>query len=87
VGAGDQDDDGNLEPELQEPTGEVGDARAGRLAEEEDYESDLYAEDVGIDGAGAGAEEAAVHLVDGRDLPVDGEPPAWTRSDIEDESR
>ncbi len=49
--------------------GEVGDARAGRLVAEDegrapDEEKDLVAEDVGIDGAGSSAEEAAVHVVD-----------------------
>lgn len=49
--------------------GEVGEDRAGRLVAEdqglgEDEEKDLIAEDVGIDGAGASAEEAAVHVVD-----------------------
>ena len=49
--------------------GEVGDARSGRLVAEdegltEDTEADLVAEDVGIDGAGASAEEAAVHVID-----------------------
>jgi hypothetical protein len=49
--------------------GEVGGDRAGRLVApdegvHEDTERDLVAEDVGIDGAGAGAEEAAVHVVD-----------------------
>jgi hypothetical protein len=48
--------------------GEVGDARAGRLVAEdegahEDTEKDLVAEDVGIDGAAAGAEEAAMHVI------------------------
>ncbi|WP_420036512.1 DUF5709 domain-containing protein [Streptomyces sp. cg28] len=48
---------------------EVGDARSGRLvAEEMDLdgatEESLTAEDAGIDGAGASAEEAAVHIVD-----------------------
>ncbi len=48
--------------------GEVGDRRAGRLVEPdegltEDTESDLVADDVGIDGAAASAEEAAVHVV------------------------
>jgi hypothetical protein len=47
---------------------EVGDGeRAGRLVAEDegvrtDTEKDLVATDVGIDGAGAGAEEAAVHV-------------------------
>ena len=49
--------------------GEVGEARAGRLVADdegvtEDTEPDLVAEDVGIDGAGASAEEAAVHVID-----------------------
>jgi hypothetical protein len=47
---------------------EVGDERAGRLGEPGDgvvdTDDELYAEDEGIDGAGASAEEAAVHLVD-----------------------
>src|SRR5690606_12951345 len=48
--------------------GEVGDRRAGRLVDPnggigEDVESELIGEDVGIDGAGASAEEAAVHVV------------------------
>ena len=49
--------------------GEVGGDRAGRLVEDDagagpDTDKDLYATDVGIDGAAASAEEAAVHLVD-----------------------
>ena len=87
VGAGDVHEDDDFEPELQEPTGEVGDARAGRLAGEDDYESDLFARDVGIDGAAAGAEEAAVHIVEGDDLLDDGELPTWTLEDIDDERR
>lgn len=47
---------------------EVGDRRAGRLVEpdegvRDDVESDMIATDVGIDGAGASAEEAAIHVV------------------------
>lgn len=42
---------------------EVGRARSGRLVLAEGDE-DGFAEDVGIDGAGASAEEAAVHLVE-----------------------
>lgn len=42
---------------------EVGEARSGRLVLREDGE-DFFADDVGVDGAGASAEEAAVHLVD-----------------------
>ncbi len=50
---------------------EVGDARAGRLVDpdegvREDTEKDLVGRDVGIDGAAASAEEAAVHVMDER---------------------
>lgn len=49
--------------------GEVGDVRAGRLVDPdagigEDVEEDLVGDEVGVDGAGASAEEAAVHIVD-----------------------
>ena len=49
--------------------GEVGSERAGRLVDPdggigEDTEKDLVGEDVGIDGAAASAEEAAVHIVE-----------------------
>jgi hypothetical protein len=52
---------------------EVGDARAGRLVDPDqgfgqDDEKDLVGQDVGIDGAGASAEEAAVHIVLEEDL-------------------
>ncbi len=55
--------------EAEDVGGEVGSERAGRLVEEDlglgpDVDQDLIAEDVGIDGAGASAEEAAVHVVD-----------------------
>ena len=48
--------------------GEVGDQRAGRLVDPNsgigaDVDSELVGEDVGIDGAGASAEEAAVHII------------------------
>lgn len=57
-----------LAPELDADE-EVGNQRAGRLREQdvgtsEDTESELLAEDVGIDGAGASAEEASVHVID-----------------------
>ncbi len=47
---------------------EVGEERAGRLVApdeglREDRESRVLASDVGIDGAGASAEEAAVHVI------------------------
>jgi len=52
--------------------GEVGRERAGRLVDPNegigsDEESELIGEDVGIDGAAASAEEAAVHVVDSPD--------------------
>ena len=55
--------------ETEDVSGEVGRERAGRLVEPDegvhvDVESDLLAEDVGIDGAAASAEEAAVHVID-----------------------
>jgi hypothetical protein len=55
--------------ENEDVGGEVGDRRAGRLVAEdegvgEDTESELVADDVGINGAGASAEEAAVHIID-----------------------
>jgi len=68
--------DAQLEPEPdpyevegEQVGGEVGRERAGRLVgpdegSGEDTESDLVGEDVGIDGAGASAEEAAVHVID-----------------------
>jgi len=43
--------------------GEVGDERTGRLMAS-DETTDEYAEDEGIDGAAASAEEAAVHTID-----------------------
>ena len=60
-------------PDEESPSEEVGDARAGRLVEPDagarpDEEADLVAEDVGIDGAAASAEEAAVHVVADEDL-------------------
>ncbi|MFL3866655.1 DUF5709 domain-containing protein [Streptomyces griseobrunneus] len=51
-----------------------GDVRAGRLAEADDAtgrHTDVFAEDVGIDGGAASAEEAAVHVTD-EDGPVGG---------------
>jgi len=48
---------------------EVGHARAGRLVSPDmgfgaDDESDMIAEDVGISGGAASAEEAAMHIID-----------------------
>lgn len=49
-------------------TGEVGTERTGRLmapdqGAHEDVDAEMIAEDEGIDGAGASAEEAAVHTI------------------------
>ena len=52
------DEDGPLDD------GEVGDQRAGRLADRGEGASHVLGEDVGIDGAGASAEEAAMHVVE-----------------------
>jgi hypothetical protein len=55
------DSDGELIDE------QVGDLRAGRLVtadlDRADSRSDFWAVDAGIDGAGASAEEAAIHIV------------------------
>jgi hypothetical protein len=58
-----EDDDEDLDD------GEVGDRRAGRLiapdqGPDEDTEKDLVGDDIGIDGAAASAEEAAIHIVE-----------------------
>lgn len=60
--------------------------RAGRLVAADegvrtDTEKDLVATDVGIDGAAAGAEEAAVHVVDDPEL----EDPALLDAEVMDE--
>jgi len=52
--------------------GDVGRARAGRLVAPdhgfgEDAEAELVADDVGISGGAASAEEAAVHIIDAED--------------------
>lgn len=64
-------DDG-LAHEADQAGSEVGDQRAGRLVDTgggqgEDTEKDLVAQDVGIDGAAASAEEAAMHVIDEED--------------------
>jgi hypothetical protein len=62
-GLGDTEDtDGELRDD------EVGDARSGRLVASDeggvsDEDAELWASDAGVDGAGASAEEAAVHVV------------------------
>ena len=55
---------------------EIGDRRAGRLVATdqglaEDHDHELVGFDVGIDGAGASAEEAAMHIIDGDDVRYD----------------
>ena len=64
----DEDPDADYDDDFIDD-GEVGGARAGRLVDPdeglgEDREKDLVGDDVGIDGAGASAEEAAVHIVE-----------------------
>jgi hypothetical protein len=74
----DEDGDGlgdNTDSDGELYDDEVGDTRAGRLVSESyvaadaagvggpEHDADLLAADVGIDGAGASAEEAAVHVV------------------------
>jgi hypothetical protein len=70
--AGDEDVDGLLLDDGPDP-------RAGRLVAEDEgahpaAEPDLVARDTGVDGGAAGAEEAAVHVVDDVDtgIPSDG---------------
>ena len=60
--------DDDEEQDEADPDPEVGDRRAGRLVDPdqglgEDTEKDLVGEDVGIDGGGASAEEAAMHII------------------------
>ena len=59
--------------ETENVSGEIGDARSGRLVATdeglgEDTDEELFADDVGIDGAAASAEEAAVHIIPDDDL-------------------
>jgi hypothetical protein len=60
------DDDPIDDPDYSDAPAEL---RAGRLVAPDegahgDFESDAIAEDVGIDGAAASAEEAAMHVID-----------------------
>jgi len=55
--------------ETENFAGEVGSERSGRLVAQdegigEDIDEELFADDVGIDGAAASAEEAAVHVIE-----------------------
>jgi hypothetical protein len=66
--AGDEDVDGLLLDDGPDP-------RAGRLVAEDegahpDEEEDLVATDVGVDGGGATAEEAAMHVVEEDDYDI-----------------
>lgn len=69
-----------LEPDEQSESaiddGQVGRERAGRLVAPDegahpDVEKDLIGTDVGIDGAAASAEEAAMHVIDDDDRVLD----------------
>jgi hypothetical protein len=74
----DEDDDGlgdssDSDGELRDD--EVGAQRSGRLVASDeggsyDEDEELWAEDVGVDGAAASSEEAAVHVVD-EESPLD----------------
>jgi hypothetical protein len=57
VGQGEQ-------PFLDDELSEVGDERSGRLVSATDPDGILAGQDVGIDGAAAAGEEAAVHVLD-----------------------
>jgi len=57
------------DPEFPSQESEAGRTRSGRLVEPnmgfgEDSEADLVADDVGISGGAASAEEAAVHIIE-----------------------
>ena len=72
-----------VQADVEGPEGD----RAGRLVAQDegvrtDTEKDLVAEDVGIDGAAAGAEEAAVHVVDD---PEDADPLLLDREVVDEE--
>jgi hypothetical protein len=65
-------DEEEPDPERVVDDNEVGTRRAGRLVDPNqgngaDEDSELYGTDVGIDGAAASAEEAAVHIIDSAD--------------------
>jgi len=73
--AADEDVDGHLLDDGPDP-------RAGRLVAEDEgahpaSEADLVARDVGVDGAAASAEEAAVHVVDEDDYDIRSEDEPW----------
>lgn len=69
-----QSHESDSDEEFAEDTDQVGRRRAGRLmapdqGDGRDTESEAIASDCGIDGAGASAEEAAVHIVGDDDRP------------------
>lgn len=60
--------DDDVDPDFPENE-EVGDRRAGRLVAPDegtarDVDAQLLAHDTGVDGAGASAEEAAMHIIE-----------------------
>ncbi|WOC12516.1 DUF5709 domain-containing protein [Gordonia sp. MP11Mi] len=50
------------DPDFPEPE-DAGEQRSGRLVSSDDH-SNAFGQDAGVDGAGATAEEAAVHIVE-----------------------
>ncbi len=71
----DPDADGGLDEDELTRRGYEREPRSGRLfADDDGYgdEPDLVAYDAGVDGGGASAEEAAMHVVDDPDGPGDG---------------
>jgi hypothetical protein len=72
----DPDDDDDADTFRGDAEDEVGGARTGRLVAQDqgsgdDGDSELWATDAGIDGAGASAEEAAMHVMDEDDDSFD----------------
>jgi hypothetical protein len=72
----DPDDDDDADTFRPDAEDEVGGARTGRLVAQnqgsgDDEDSELWATDAGIDGAGASAEEAAMHVIDEDDDTFD----------------
>ncbi|MEU5520505.1 DUF5709 domain-containing protein [Streptomyces sp. NPDC093250] len=70
------DEAGDVTGEDETVDAEAGTSRAGRLVAPDkgvlpDTTKETVADDVGIDGGAAGAEEAAVHVVDETALPED----------------
>ena len=72
----DWDQDNDADTSDTDGEDEVGGDRAGRLIAQnegsgEDEDAELWATDAGIDGAGASAEEAAMHVIDDDDAADD----------------